>query len=502
MSKEATFTIVDSTVPASKAAIARRQRLSAAARAVSFPRRALQLEAAKVVKFLNRITAISPLVSSPPTPHRPEIQIRREDCYISKYRNSRSFGSSHGSKRRKGHRRVHSDNSRVDTSYGQRRVWSYGTRRGYRNGDRRVLNYGDRRVNSFGERHGYSYGVRYRLRRRHGREKQHFVQRGHSGNGKCVEASHIEFLSPSVGTTWVAGHFLNVFAHNLTFKNLPEVLREKYQMAGNEEKNLLQAQEVWETIPAQIRAGGPEALWKFHQGKNWSHIIPKSKGGPSTADNAIWWSSAKNHSLGAEPMSLADIADARAVIRSDAMRAAVTQTASGMVRGATVAAVVGGTLACLEYGLDYVEGKVSGRELVQKVLQMGVLAGGGAFVTTGIIVGISLLFPFLIPFLIPILTPVLYVLQAASLAFMGAKGVKLAKGWWPVLARLKLPVHSSFAEAVKGLPRTVKALPTMAGRNIQRSGSSLMGKAQELTVGTSVRAFPWQANGREKELTV
>ena len=498
MTKEATFSYRGFHHAAAKAANARSQRLSAAARAVSFPRSAIQLKFAKAVKLLNRITTNSPLVFSPATPQGPEVQVRRDNCYISKHRNCRSFGTSHGSKRRKGHRRVHSDNSRVDTSYGQRRVWSYGTRRGYHNRDRRVRNYGDRRVNSFGERRGYSYGVRYRLRRRQSQEKQQFFQHGHRDSGKSFGASDIEFLSSGVGAMWVASYFLNAFARNLTFINLPAEQIEKYQRAGSEERNLLQAKEVWETIPAQIRAGGPEALWKFHQGKSWSHIIPKSKGGPSMADNGIWWSYAKNHLLGPEPMSLADIADARAVIRSNAMRAAVTQTASGMVRGATVAAVVGGTLACLEYGLDHVEGKLSRRELVQKVLQTGVIAGGGAFVTTGIIVGISLVFPFLIP----ILAPVLFVLQAASLAIMGAKGVKLAKGWWPVLARLKQPVHSSLAEAVEGLPRTVKALPAMAGRNIHRSGNSLMGKAQELTVGKSARAFPWQANGREKELPV
>ena len=498
MTEEATFSYRGFHRAAAKAANARRQRLSAAARAVSFPRRALRLESAKVVEFLNRITAISPLVSSPATLHRPEIQVRRDNCYNTKYRNSPSFGSSHGPKRRKGHRRVHSDNSRVDTSYGQRHVYSYGTRRGYHNRDRSVSSYGDRRVQSFGERRGYSYGVRYRLRRRQSQEKQQFLQHAHSDSGRSFGASDIEFVSSGVGAMWVASYFLNAFARNLTFKNLPAVLIEKYQRAGGEEKDLLQAREVWETIPAQIRAGGPEALSKFHEGKNWSHIVPKSKGGPSTADNAIWWSSEKNYLLGPDPMSLADISDARAAIRSNALRAAVTQTASGMVRGATVAAVVGGTLACLEYGLDYVEGKVSGRELVQNVLKMSVMAGGGAFVTTGIIVGIVLLFPFLIP----ILTPVLFVLQAASLAVMGARGVKLAKGWWPVLARQKLPVHSSFAQAVKGLPRTVKALPTMAGRNTYRSGNSFIGRARELAVGKSGRAFPWQANGRAKELTV
>ena len=497
MTEESTFSNRGLLRAAAKAANARRPRLRAAARTVSFPLRALQLESAKVVKLLNRITTNSPLVYSPATPQRPEIQVRRDNCYISTHRNSRSFGTSHGSKRRKGHRRVHSDNSRVDTSYGQRRVWSYGTRRGYHNRDRRDRNYGDRRVNSFGERHGYSYGVRHRFRRRQSQVKQQFFQHGHSDSGKWFGASDVEFLSSGVGAMWVASYFLNAFAHNLAFINLPVELIEKYQRAGGEEKDLLRAKGVWETIPAQIRAGGPEALSKFHEGKNWSHIIPKSMEGPSTADNAIWWSSEKNYLLGPEPMSLADIGDARAVIRSNALRAAVTQTAIGMVRGATVAAVVGGTLACLEYGLEHVEGKLSRRELVQKVLQTGVIAGGGAFVTTGIIVGIALL----LPFLIPIITPVLFVLQAASLAIMGARGVKLAKGWWPVLARQKLPVHSSFAEAVKGLPRTVKTLPTMAGRNTYRSGNSFIGRARELAVGKSGRAFPWQANGRAKELT-
>ena len=77
---------------------------------------------------------------------------------------------------------------------------------------------------------------------------------------------------------WVAGYFLNTFARNLDFGNLPAVLVEKYQMAGNELKNLAQAQVVWESIPVQVRVGGPEALWKFHQGKNWSHINRQIKG--------------------------------------------------------------------------------------------------------------------------------------------------------------------------------------------------------------------------------
>ena len=400
----------------------------------------------------------------------------------------------------------------VSRSYGDRivhnngggRVYSYGTRRGYRKENRNVRSYGDRRVYSYGERQGFSYGDRYRRWCLYDRKRQPVVQSGHSESesGKWfrtrLTASDIKLTASRVGAFWVAGHFLTTFTHNLNFNNLPAILIEKYQLAGNEVKSLSQAQAVWESIPVQVRAGGPEALWKLHQGKQWSHIIPKSLGGPSTADNAIWWGSEKNRALGAKLMSQADIADAKAVLRSDAIRATFAQTATSMVRGAMVAVVVDGALACLECGLDYAEGKITWREMVQMVVRSGVIAGGGAFITTGLIVGISLLFPFLIP----ILTPVLFVLQATSLAFLGAKGVRLAKGWMAVLDRQQLLDHSAFGEAVKAFPRTVKALPSMASRNIYRSGSSLIGRALDLSARKAAQALPWKANVTAKELSV
>lgn len=238
-----------------------------------------------------------------------------------------------------------------------------------------------------------------------------------------------DFLGAGTGALWVSGSYLNTFAHNLNFNNLPPILKLKYQFAGSEFKGLPAAEAIWKTIPGPIRAGGPEALWKFHRGKDWSHIIPKAWGGPTTAENGIWWSSAKNKSLGPNPMSPADIADAKAVLRTEAMRATIVQTLSGMVRGAMLAVVVGGVLACLECGLEYAEGKIAWREMMKKILERIIIAGAGALIVTGLIVGISLLFPFLIP----IFLPVIVVLQIASLVFLGQQLIPLAKGWWEVL---------------------------------------------------------------------
>ena len=464
-----------------------------AAKPVSMSR-LIQSAAAKVEEQLTRVSPNSLRASSPIRFNSPISRDGHDKVYVGNSRSSRSYGSSQGFKRPHGDRRACSYSNRIAHSYGLRRVCSYGTRRGYSYGGPRVRSYGQRRIFSYGARQGYSFGDGDRRLRLYGREMQHAVQEGHNGISKrfkrLFRAPYIGLLSSSAGALWVVGHFLNTFARNLNFSNLPRELISKYRRAGSEHKNLAQARGVWESIPAQVRAGGPDALSKFHHGKSWSHIIPKWRKGSSTADNAIWWSLDKNRALGPNPMSLADIADAKAVLRSDAIRAAVTQTANGMVKGAIMSVVVGGALACLECGLDYAEGKITKREMVQRVVRAGVMDGGGAFFTTGIIVGISLLFPFMIP----ILTPVLFVLQGASFALMGARGVKLAKGWWTVLERQQLPVFSSFGEAVKAIPMRAKSLPAMANGSIIRSGNSIISAVQELSVTKTGKFFPGRPN--------
>ena len=67
--------------------------------------------------------------------------------------------------------------------------------------------------------------------------------------------------------------------------------------------------------------------------------------------------------------------------------------------------------------------------MVYKIVESSIIAGAGAVIVTGLIVGISLLFPFVIP----IFMPVLFALQIVSLVFLGRQLVPLAKGWWEVL---------------------------------------------------------------------
>ena len=86
-------------------------------------------------------------------------------------------------------------------------------------------------------------------------------------------------MAAGKGSLWVSGRFLNSFRNNLLFEKLPTSLKVKYHYAGAEYKSFPAARGLWESVPAPVRAAGPEAVWKFHKGKDWSHIVPRASGG-------------------------------------------------------------------------------------------------------------------------------------------------------------------------------------------------------------------------------
>ena len=237
------------------------------------------------------------------------------------------------------------------------------------------------------------------------------------------------YLAADKGALWISGRFLNSFRNNLVWENLPTRLQTKYHVAGAEYKSLPAARGLWESVPAPVRAAGPDAVWKFHSGKDWSHIVPRSVGGPATADNGVWWSSIKNKRLGPNEMTAADLADARAVLRSEAIRTTLRLTLNGMVKGAIIGVLAGALLACLECGLEYAEGEISYAEMVDKVVKASIFAGLGGLIIAGLIIGISLLFPFMIP----IFAPLMFALQIVAILFLGRHLFKLAGRWWEVL---------------------------------------------------------------------
>ena len=87
---------------------------------------------------------------------------------------------------------------------------------------------------------------------------------------------------------WIAGMFVNVWRTNLDFISVPRDLADYYRRAGGASRNLAGAQEIWETIPRQIRMAGPRALREFRRTRDWSHFIPRIMGGGDSASEGIF----------------------------------------------------------------------------------------------------------------------------------------------------------------------------------------------------------------------
>ena len=197
--------------------------------------------------------------------------------------------------------------------------------------------------------------------------------------GEILDDPEVQkWIAKGFGPLFVAGRFFETFGRNLAFENLPARLQFKYLQAGAEWKAWPQARALYETIPVQVRGRGPDALWGFHKGKDWSHIVPRAMEGPTTAKNGIWWTAEKNRSLGPNPMSDADIADAGKLLRNAAIRDAIVQTARAMAKGTLAGVVIGGVLFSLEIGLEYAQGDITRQEMIEKILRIGLSFAGAS----------------------------------------------------------------------------------------------------------------------------
>lgn len=184
-------------------------------------------------------------------------------------------------------------------------------------------------------------------------------------------------------------------AHNIRFENLPKQLQLKFARAGMRSgmRNVQEAAKVFESIPAQIRAQGPEAIRNFCQDKDWSHIRAHINGGGSEANNGIFEYFWVNRDRGGVDMTAEELAVAKQVLADAAFKTAVTEIVGITIKGAIIAAVIELVFSILENSLLYAEGKITQSELVQKVTIATAKAGIAGGVITGILLTICMIFP-------------------------------------------------------------------------------------------------------------
>jgi hypothetical protein len=208
-------------------------------------------------------------------------------------------------------------------------------------------------------------------------------------------------------------------AHNIRFENLPKQLQLKFARAGMRDgiRNVQEAAKVFESIPAQIRAQGPEAIRNFCQDKDWSHIKAHINGGGSEANNGIFEYFWANRARSGTDMTAEELAVAKQVLADAAFKTAVTEIVGITIKGAIVAAVIELVFSILENSLLYVEGKITQSEFVQKVTIATAKAGIAGGVITGILLTICMIFPPIAQLLGIAAIP----LAAAGIGFMGIR---------------------------------------------------------------------------------
>ncbi len=222
------------------------------------------------------------------------------------------------------------------------------------------------------------------------------------------------YVLAGTGSAAFAGSVLDDFRRNQSWDNLPVELKRKYHLAGAEWKGVAQARMLYEQVPQAVRAGGPSDVWKFHEGKDWSHIVPRSMGGDVT--QGVWWDSGENRSLGGSPMRPAQIADAERVLAHANVMASLRNTLTASVKGGMASAALMMIEPLLEDGLAYAEGDLSQDQLYERVASQAVRAGGSAFVLGGAITGVALLFPVVLTVVAPV-SQVLFWMGLGALGF-------------------------------------------------------------------------------------
>lgn len=208
-------------------------------------------------------------------------------------------------------------------------------------------------------------------------------------------------------------------AHNIRFENLPTNLQLKFARAGVRDgiRDVQEAAKVFESIPAQIRAQGPEAIRNFCQDKDWSHIKAHVNGGGSEAGNGIFEHFWVNRARGGADMTAAELAVAKQVLADAAFKAAVAEIVGAAIKGAIAAAVIELVFSILENSLLCVEGKITQSELVEKVATATAQAGIAGGIITAILLTLCMIFPPIAALLGAAAMP----LAVAGVGFMGIR---------------------------------------------------------------------------------
>ena len=181
--------------------------------------------------------------------------------------------------------------------------------------------------------------------------------------------------------------------------------RQRVRCAGTRGncRSRIESLRVFRTVPAAARFQGTAGVQRFLRDKDWSHIVPRSRGGSDSASNGRWESRQLNRARGARRMTPAEVESAERIMRSAGFRERVRTAGSRMARGGALGAAVGAAIVIIDNTLEYQRGGITQDELLARIsteITRDVIAAGlaGAAIAT-----VTVQYPMLGPMLGPVI---------------------------------------------------------------------------------------------------
>lgn len=246
-----------------------------------------------------------------------------------------------------------------------------------------------------------------------------------AGEGFRDDPQFLPYLRMGLLQFHIAGHFINAWAHNLQFNNLPKELIAYFQHAGAQYRPVGMAESVWQTIPDSIRMAGPDTVREFLHTRDWSHFIPRSQEGGNSAGDGIFESLMLNRSRGAQPMTSGEILEAQEALRSAALKQMMENALEVTLTAGLTAIAVTAVLSIMENGLRYKKGELDQKGLYARVFKETIKSASVSVAVSGLIIGLVMVFPPLMPILSAISLP----LAILGFSMLGYRFYQLSAEW-------------------------------------------------------------------------
>ena len=309
-------------------------------------------------------------------------------------------------------------------------------------------------------------------------------------------------------------HIVDDWIYRQTWLKLTPTRRATYHVAGGVPyRTAEEALNVYKTIPLRIVMGGEEALSKFHQNKQWSHINPSSKGGSTLASNGIFENALDNLRRGDAPMTKAEfdraqlallreaeqvrldrlsraeerltksqITSLRKGLSSPALTRTLTTAGRSFLPGAVAFTLVEVAVVVLEEGLRFHDGEINRSELFSRVAARVGKNALFAVVALGIVLGLVMV----VPALGALLTTVAPVLVVMPFLLYGSRFYSLSAEW---LQRIGFESVVATWNETKEIPKQAWAQAASSFESFQKAARDASQKALKSASDASERAL-------------